>query len=29
MVGASPELDAALQPTREQLVAAVRKVLKS
>jgi pyruvate dehydrogenase E1 component beta subunit len=29
MVGASPELDVVLQPTREQLVAAVRKVLKS
>jgi pyruvate dehydrogenase E1 component beta subunit len=29
MVGAAPELDVVLQPTREQLVAAVRKVLKS
>lgn len=29
MVGASPELDVALQPTREQLVTAIRKVLKS
>ncbi len=28
MVGASPELDVALQPTREQLVTAIRKVLK-
>jgi pyruvate dehydrogenase E1 component beta subunit len=29
MVGASPELDVALQPSRAQLVAAIRKVLKS
>jgi pyruvate dehydrogenase E1 component beta subunit len=29
MVGASPELDVALQPTREQLVTAIRQVLKS
>lgn len=29
MVGAVPELDAALQPTKDQLVAAIRKVLKS
>jgi acetoin:2,6-dichlorophenolindophenol oxidoreductase subunit beta len=29
MVGASPDLDVALQPTREQLVGAVRAVLKS
>lgn len=28
MVGASPELDVALQPTREQLIMAVRKVMK-
>jgi pyruvate dehydrogenase E1 component beta subunit len=28
MVGAAPELDVALQPTREQLIAAVRRVLK-
>jgi len=29
MVGASPDLDVALQPTREQLTAAIRAVLKS
>jgi pyruvate dehydrogenase E1 component beta subunit len=29
MVGAVPELDAVLQPTKDQLVAAIRKVLKS
>jgi pyruvate dehydrogenase E1 component beta subunit len=29
MVGASPELDVALQPTRDQLTAAIRAVLKS
>jgi pyruvate/2-oxoglutarate/acetoin dehydrogenase E1 component len=29
MVGAVPELDVALQPTKDQLVAAIRKVLKS
>jgi pyruvate dehydrogenase E1 component beta subunit len=29
MVGAVPELDVALQPTRDQLVAAIRRVLKS
>ena len=29
MVGASPELDVALQPTRQQLAEAVRRVLKS
>jgi pyruvate dehydrogenase E1 component beta subunit len=29
MVGAAPELDAALQPTRDQLIAAIRGVLKS
>ena len=29
MVGASPDLDTALQPTREQLTAAIRAVLKS
>jgi len=29
MVGAAPELDVVLQPTREQLVAAIRRVLKS
>jgi pyruvate dehydrogenase E1 component beta subunit len=28
MVGASPDLDVALQPTRPQLVEAIRKVMK-
>jgi pyruvate dehydrogenase E1 component beta subunit len=29
IVGAAPELDVALQPNREQLTAAIYKVLKS